>query len=280
MMKIDRLGWADGLSFTAYGVRVGVRVNDAQFMRQLQEYFPPGWKPASSPVVERLYSLILKNGDTQRRGVRSFNLLYGDITKLARAVSADEVLETFESDLQLHVAEGSRRKVFVHAGVVGWRGRALLIPGRSLSGKTSLVAELVRAGATYYSDEYAVLDLRGRVHPYPKPLQIREGENARQKKYPVEAFGGRAGVKPLPVGLVVVSKFQAGAKWRPRTLSPGRGTLELLAHTVSARRQPETVLNSLQRIAASAPVIKSLRGEAKETADIILRYLDNLKERA
>jgi hypothetical protein len=67
MAKIDRLGWVDGLSFTAYGVRVGVRVNDAQFMRQLQEYFPPGWKPASSLVVERLYSLILKDGETRLR---------------------------------------------------------------------------------------------------------------------------------------------------------------------------------------------------------------------
>ena len=279
MEKIDRLGWADGLSFTAYGVRVGVRVNDAQFLRQLKDYLPPGWKPASSPVVERLYSLILKNGET-RRGVRPFNLLYGNITKLARTTNADEVLEIFESDLQLHVAESSRRKVFVHAGVVGWRGRAVLIPGRSLSGKTSLVAELVRAGATYYSDEYAVLDLRGRVHPYPKPLQIREDKTTRQKKYPVEAFGGRAGIKPLPVGLVVVSKYQPGARWRPRSLSAGRGTLELLAQTVSARRQPETALTSLQRVAARAPVLKSLRGEAKETAELILRYLDNLEERA
>lgn len=279
MAKIDRLGWADGLSFTAYGVRVGVRVNDAQFMRQLQEYFPPGWKPASSLMVERLYSLILKDGET-RRGVRAFNLLYGDITKLARTTNADEVLETFESDLQLHVAEAARRKVFVHAGVVGWRGRAVLIPGRSFSGKTSLVAELVRAGATYYSDEYAVLDLRGRVHPYPKPLQIREDKTARQKKYSVETFGGQAGIKPLPVGLIVVSRYQPGARWRPRTLSAGRGTLELLAHTVSARRQPETALTALQRVAARAPVLKSLRGEASHTAELILQYLDNPKERA
>jgi hypothetical protein len=34
----------------------------------------------------------------------------------------------------------------------------------SYSGKTTLVSELIRAGATYYSDEYAVIDERGRVH--------------------------------------------------------------------------------------------------------------------
>ena len=43
--------------------------------------------------------------------------------------------------------------------IVTWgRGRAIVIPGRTFSGKSTLVAELVRAGATYYSDEYAVED--------------------------------------------------------------------------------------------------------------------------
>ena len=53
-----------------------------------------------------------------------------------------------------------------HAGVVGWRGRAIVIPGRSHAGKSTLVAELVRRGAVYYCDEFAVLHETGRVHPY------------------------------------------------------------------------------------------------------------------
>jgi len=83
------------------------------------------------------------------------------------------VFEAFETDLQLYVAEMAPRRLFVHAGVVGWRGQAIIIPGRTFTGKTTLVAALVKAGATYYSDEYAVLDVRGRVHPYARPLGIR-----------------------------------------------------------------------------------------------------------
>jgi len=58
--------------------------------------------------------------------------------------------------------------------VVAWRGRAILLPGRSYVGKSTLVMELVRAGAVYYSDEYAVLDARGRVHPFAQPVALRE----------------------------------------------------------------------------------------------------------
>ena len=66
----------------------------------------------------------------------------------------------------MHLAERARNRIFIHAGVVGWQGRAIVIPGRSFSGKSTLVAALLQAGATYYSDEFAVLDGRGYVHPF------------------------------------------------------------------------------------------------------------------
>lgn len=277
MKKIDRLGWAAGISFTSYGVRVGVRVNSPEALALVQDYFPPGWKPARSHVVERLYSLVLGQGDGAGRGARRFSLFYRDLARLARTKDLEEALALFESDLHLHVATEARSRVFVHAGVVGWKGRALVVPGRSLSGKTTLVAELVRAGATYYSDEYAVLDARGRVHPYPRPLQIRAAETGRQSRHAVETLGGRAGRGPLPVGLVVLAQFRQGAKWRPRRLSAGRGVLELLSQTVSARNRPERAFAALRQVATRALILKGARGEAAELAHQLLRTLEELE---
>ena len=166
--------------------------------------------------------------------------------------------------------------MFIHAGVAGWRGKAILIPGSSFSGKTTLVAELVKAGADYYSDEYAVVDRRGRVHAYPKPLSIREGDALKQKKYPVEALGGKPGVRPLPLGLVVVTRYEPGAEWRPESLSAGQGTLELLANTVSARREPERALDTFKNFFPGARFLKGARGEAKETVPLILEEAGQL----
>ena len=70
--------------------------------------------------------------------------------------------------------------VFLHAGVIGWRDRAFVFPGPSFAGKSTLIAELVRAGATYYSDEYAVVDEDGRVHPYARALQMRQSGGSVQ----------------------------------------------------------------------------------------------------
>ncbi|MGH8067683.1 MAG: hypothetical protein ACRERE_21135 [Candidatus Entotheonellia bacterium] len=274
MEKLDRLGWAAGFAIRAYGVRVGIRMNDPSVLERLEAHLPPAWKPASSPRVDILYSLVV-GGSGARPGVRRFNLLYANATRLVRSLDLNEVFDPLESYLHLHIAEASSQRVFVHAGVVGWHGQAIIIPGRSHSGKSTLVAAMVRAGAAYYSDEYAVLDGRGRVHPYAKPLSLREGEGRKPARYTAEALGGSTGGKPLPVGLVVVSEYKSGTTWRPRHLSAGRGVLALLANTVSARRQPVTALATLQRVAACARVIKGERGEASEIAPSLLRYLEN-----
>jgi hypothetical protein len=233
---------------------------------------PPGWKPAVSPVVVNMYSLLLSR-NSPSTNVRRYSLLYAGGIRAARSLDQDLVLKIFESDIQIYVGILARRRIFVHAGVVEWKGQAIVIPGRSMSGKSTLTAELVRAGATYYSDEYAVLDQQGRVHPYPRQIGLRSPGMAEQTKVRAEELGGRVGSKPLPVGMVVVSQYQEGARWRPRKLSPGQGALEVLANTVPARTRPEESLSSIQQAVTRASIFKGRRGDAKETAQLILESL-------
>jgi hypothetical protein len=240
-------------------------------MARIERLLPPHAKPARGPRVGCLYSLIV-SGTKVGSNTRRFNILYADAGQLARTKDTDLVLEALERDLQLYVAERAHRRVFVHAGVVGWRDRAIVIPGRTMSGKTTLVKALVEAGATYYSDEYAVLDERGRVHPYAKPMSVREN-GGRPKEILPEDLGGTTGVKPLPVGLVVATSYREAARWRPRQLLPGRAVMALLAHTVSVRRKPERALTTLRQVVADAPVLKGARGEAAEIAEVLLGRL-------
>ena len=275
MPDIGNQVWHDSLCFTSYGVRVGIRLNRKGFLKQILPYLPPGWKESRSRKVNRLYSFVI--GDKTSRGKRRRqNLVYADDSKVAETPELEQAIDAFEADLQLFVADTAPRRVFVHAGVVGLGGRAIVIPGRSFSGKTSLVAALVKAGATYYSDEYAVLDERGRVHHYARPLSVREnGHLAKPKKYRVEVLGGKSGSKPLPVGMVVVSKYEAGARWRPRRLSEGEGALELMANTVSARRQPEAMLEAIREVVSQAPVWKGSRGEARQVVEFLLESFES-----
>jgi hypothetical protein len=175
--------------------------------------------------------------------------------------------DALESDMQAFVADSARTRVFVHAAVVEWCGRAIVMPGRSFAGKSTLAAAFLRAGGTYYSDEYAVFDEQGRVHPYPRPIALRETAFGRPVKHPVEAFGARIGTAPLPVGVVLVTRYEEGGRWQPRPLPPGQGALALLAHAVAARRHPARVLAALGNAAAGATTIEGVRGEAAEMVE-------------
>lgn len=273
MEKVDRLGWTAGLTLKSYGVRIGIRSNESAGLTRALTHLPHQHELVDLPIVDRLYSIIV-GGEGARRNVRRFNLLYADHVRIARSVDSTEIFERLESDLRLFVAEVARHRVFVHAGVVGWKGKAIVIPGRSYSGKTTLVSELVKAGATYYSDEYAVFDSRGRVYPFPKPLEIRASGGFKQVKVGVENFGGRTATKPIPVGLVMITKYREGARWKPRSLSGGQAVLALLANTVSARRHPEKALGALQKAVAVAQALKGVRGEAGKLASSILATLE------
>jgi hypothetical protein len=254
-------------------MRIGIRTNEPEVLGQVRPLLPPGWKPSSSQFVDRLYSLRV-GGDGRSAAVRNYSLLYAGPQRLARSLELDDLFEPLENDLQLFVAESAHRRVFVHAGVVGWRGQAILIPGRSFTGKSSLVAALVRAGATYYSDEYAVLDPHGRVHPYPRRLSIRGAGGQPPRRCTPEALGGRTGSQPLPVGLVVVTSYRPGAHWRPRGLPTGHAALALLGNTVPAQRKPAAVLDALQQVVSHATTLKGVRGEAGPVAAALLKRLE------
>jgi len=259
-------GCPAGLAFGIHGLRIALRATSPAALARLCERLPPGARRASAGAIDRIYTLAAP----RRRGFRT---LYADTERIGRARSARVALDAFESHVQLYVADEARRGVFVHAGVVGWKGRALVLPGESRAGKTTLVAELIRAGATYYSDEYAVLDEQGRVHPYARRLVVRVDRGRTRRRVP-EWFGARTGRRPLPVGLVVVSRYRSGGRGHLRQLSAGAGALLLMANTVSARREPARALTALQAVVMRAPVLSCVRGEARETARALLRRLE------
>jgi hypothetical protein len=264
---LDRIEWSTSLSVTAYGVSISVRTNDPRVAEGLAGHLPPGSTRAERFDTDRVYSLVVEEDD---RAGADQHLVYVNDALVARRSTLQAGLRAFEADVQLYVAEMAPERIFVHAGVVGYQGRAILLPGRSFAGKSILVRELVRAGAQYYSDEYAVLDSAGGVHPYPRPISIRNERSPGAPKHPVDTASVRPGDGPLPVGLVVMSQFRAGGEWRPRRLSPGRGALAMLANTVAARRIPEVALATLHQVVTRAPVVASERGEASSVVEPIL----------
>jgi hypothetical protein len=269
MDKLYRLVKAEGFAFSAFGVRIGIRISTAGWLERIKTHLPPGSRVQMSPTVGRVYSFVI-GVHPRRPGIWHFNFIYANSELIARSVDERQLLTAFESDVGRYVAQISRSRLFVHAGVVGWNGKAIIIAGRSCSGKTWLVRELLRQGAAYYSDEYALFDGRGYIHPFARPLSVRDEDTQLQNRVYPEELGSSTGIKPLPVGLIVFTRYRCSAHWRPQKISPGKAILHLLANSLSARQQPRRALTILQRALRSAQILKGVRGEAGDVARNIL----------
>jgi hypothetical protein len=199
--------------------------------------------------------------------------VFADAELLADERTLEEALIALGGHMMIHVAEHAPEYVFLHAGVVAWDGRALLLPGVSHAGKSTLVAELVRAGATYYSDEFALLDSDGKVHPFPRDIRMRRPGAPDQVPLPLAQLAGRAGTGPLAVAMVVFTEFREGARWAPEAMTPGRAVLELLLHSTPVQRAPRRTLATLTAMMRSATAWRSERGNAAGVARSLLGAL-------
>jgi hypothetical protein len=136
MGNLEKLYWIDAFAVTGYGVRVGVRVNDGALIERLRSRLPPGAKISPMGIVDRMLSVI-QAPPSERRGVKNYHLVYADHVLVGRSHRSDEVLDNYDAHLRVAMAELSRRKLFVHAGVVAWKDKAILLPGRTFTQDSS-----------------------------------------------------------------------------------------------------------------------------------------------
>ncbi len=221
--------------------------------------------PVASPVQR--FSINVDN-----KGVYSFSQNDGQVSC---GDSEFIFLKYFDSMLRLAVAENAVGFVFVHAGVVCWRKKAVIFPARSHKGKSTLVAELLRNGASYFSDEYAIFDPSGTIHPFPRELTIRglDGEYS-ESSISATDFGQMADLASLELGAVIITEYRDGADWSPLLLSTGRGIMETIPHVIPLHSATRRSLEVLNIAFEGAIIAKSYRGEAKTAAPEILAFLD------
>jgi hypothetical protein len=267
----NSLTWSAGKSFVGFGVRFALRANSAHALERALAYLPLGWEETLDVEPDYRYSLYLAIPGTDS-DVAENSLLYANSELLAQAPGSESVLQKFAEHSRILTTLHARERLFVHAGVVGWQGQAIIIPGRSLSGKTTLVKALVKAGAVYYSDEFALLDRDGYAYPYPLPLSLRAADGA-VTRVPITRFGGQVGNGPLPVKLILITRYADGAVWRPQTVAPAQAMLALMENTDAARRAPQFSMPVLRAAALRALAIESARGEAEHIVPDVLNLV-------
>lgn len=172
-----------------------------------------------------------------------------------------EIHRACASRIELVLVDRLPDLVAVHAGVVADEDGVLLFPGRSMVGKSTLTRALLDVGCDYWSDEFALLDAGGRVHPYPRAMTLRT-LNGSERHVPDRAVP----VDTAPRAARLVGLLAFGSAWETRDLTPGEATMGLIDNCVSIRRDPARALTALTALAETAQAISGTRGDAAEAA--------------
>jgi hypothetical protein len=273
--KLSKIQWQEEISFTSFGVKINVRFNKKNCVGQIQSSLPPFAEVTGKhEKIDFQYSVVVAESD------RHYTFIYRNgeqINKQRGTVNLFSALNVFFATATANFAVDYG--VFIHAGAVAWKGKGIIIPADSYQGKTTLTAEFAKLGATYFSDEYAIINSRGELVPYPKTLSVRKPGEYIQTEKSIEEIGGKsAGLDhTAEVKLILfVTYNKKKKKWQPQELSPANAVLELLKHTFPVRTFPEIVIKNLHNLTKNAIVLKGNRGEAKEFAELMINYLEKI----
>ena len=232
-------------------------------------------RPAAAPLVARLARrdgafAVAVDGRAERREP--------DATAAVRALN-HELLQALMQRCRAHY--------FVHAAVVVWRGRALVLPGLSRAGKSTLALALLLEGARYLSDELLCYTRAGRAEPLPRALKLRdecvayfpelagrctgEGEG---RFVPFEALRTDVLAPSAPVGAVAVPRWSPEADDHPRPISRGEALLALAASSLNFGAHREASLDWLVELVDGAATWMLAWREPRAAARALLAELD------
>jgi len=263
------------LELELLGLPVRIEASDEDVRAQLSlVYGRSRCSPGERPLVARL----ARAGASHRIAV--------DGRAERTEESATEAVGALNHELLQALMERSRSLYFVHAAVVAWRGHALVLPGLSRAGKSTVALALVLEGARYLSDELLAFTRAGRAEPLPRAFKIRdecvpyfpeladrfvgEGEG---RFLPFEALRADVLAPPAPIGAIAVPSWSAGARNQPARMSRGGALLALAAASLNFGTHREQSLDWLATLAGETPAFTLAWSDPRAAARALLAEL-------
>ncbi len=177
-----------------------------------------------------------------------------------------------------------RELFFIHAGVVAVGDDAVILPGLSRSGKSTLVLALMEQGARFLSDDLLVYEPRSRtLLPFPRAVKIRDEcvdyfpglahrfVGAGEGRFLTFETGGHA--TPASPKLVVVPRWETSGDDVLHPISNGEGLLELTASALNFGSHRQQSIDHLADLAWAARCFRLSFKEPHTAARMVLQTL-------
>lgn len=293
-LDVDGAGWGHVTGrFRALGHDFGVRTTNPDLGRYIAHVFSAFTCPGRPSIW---YEISEGSGPRERPNTTTYTVSFGS-EELTRTVRPTMALGILLWHVNQETVRRSQHMTLVHASAAAGGGVAGIFPAPMESGKTTLVAGLVRAGLRYLTDEAAAIDReRFEVVPFPKALSVDQGswgalDDLRptvsdavapfvrdQWQVVPEDIRPGAVAPPTPVRIVVFPRYQAGAT---TALEPVRRVeaLRLLADsTFHFAEQGRRNFETLVEVARRSDCYRLTVGDLGVACRLVLGLFDDLSQ--
>jgi hypothetical protein len=238
--------------YRALNLTFGIRSEEADVGAYL-DHALTGLRSREEEKPEVWYSVARSSEGSERPYVLHFGSeLVGGASSKAFAI------EMLLWHLNAATVERAAPLVVLHAGGVVINGRGVIISGSTGSGKSTLTAALVRAGAGYLTDEALAIDPQnGVLHPYPKALTIQRG-----------SWRLLGDLRPPPSELSPRAWHVAPADIRPDAIA-GPTPASLALFPTYEGSAPARWGASMQKIAGAEALIELLQQSFEQSAAVV-----------
>lgn len=181
---------------------------------------------------------------------------------------SSEGWDRIESSLSLFAAEHLQDLVALHAALIVTESGAIVFPGRTHSGKSTLAAAAQLRGLRVLSDEYTLVDTAtGFVQGWPRPLRIRTPRGI--ERICLDDHEQSLAFESHPVLLVADLRFQPQPEHIVE-ISRADMAMHLLENTVCAKFRPEDSFRAALAVTKDSVCLGGRRAEAEAAWDRIL----------
>jgi len=185
-------------------------------------------------------------------------------------------------------------RLHLHAGLVSRSGRGLLIGGHAGCGKSTLVAQLIRAGFDYHTDERVAVDDALLLGPLPKPLSVVAGSFPVLADFDPTATGhgvtsprlwhvpasvirpGAVRMSPPELAGIVLVEYRNGAALESAEMHPITVARVLLADSIDVDRYGSRGPLLVTRLCASVPCRSVIHGGGADVAGFLSGFVSGL----
>ena len=199
--------------------------------------------------------------------------------------SLTEVLGWLKYEVILHLMQARPDLLWMHAGAVAHRGRAVLFSGSGGRGKSTLVTRLCSPDWTYLSDDVIPLDPNsGKVLPFPQTPALR-GQSEREisenrlhtlSKTDIPLEPETVCQEAVPIGMLVFPAYTLHGPTGIVSCSPATAVVELIQNGLHFGNHRETGVRMLCDLLRALPIFRLSFSRGDLAAELIARTYEDL----